>query len=151
MKCEKCKNEIKINALKECYWCPICRIRGPKVTKEVAFEQNGGLTEQQVRQICREEIAIQVGGKVELGQMHEELTPKAITDGLSDETKEQIAKLEEANKLAIQKIIDGKPDWRQQAKDLNIPLSKQDGPGARKKEDVLKDIEDKLKVPEQGQ
>ena len=145
--CRKCEKEIKINALKGCYWCPDCRLRGDAVTKDVAFEQNGGLTEQQVRQICREEIGNQVGGTVELGQLHDELMPTSITDGLSDDAKEQIAKLEAANKVAIQSIIDGEgevdevKDWRAQAKELGVPLFQ------RKKEDVLRDIEAKLKSP----
>lgn len=57
VRCIKCNHQIYINPMKGCFFCDICRIRGPVVEKDEAVEILGGFTEQQIREICREEIS----------------------------------------------------------------------------------------------
>lgn len=61
--------------------------------------------------------------------------------------KEMILPLEAKLLTALEGINKTEKSWTDQAKKLGISLMKETG-GRRKKEDVLKDIEEKLKDPE---
>ena len=128
MECKRCGTKLVKDEARGCMHCPVCH---PVEEKSQAESKNTKpeqkvkplevqVTEERVRQICREEI--------EKGQL--DSLKKVIDDKIEDRDPRSVAE-----------------DWRQQAKDLGVKLTQPQG-GSRKKADVLKDIQEKLEVPD---
>jgi len=120
--CRKCEKEIQINAMKKCYWCPDCRLRDKAVGEDDVVESQGGMTVRMVKDICQKMIDQQLG-------------PKTQLTGLTDEIEKDLKEPETPD--------DVRDDWRKQAKELGIPTNQASG-GARKKKDIIADIQDRL-------
>jgi hypothetical protein len=127
MKCRKCDKEIKIHGLKQCYWCPDCRLRGPAVNEDAVVESQGGITMNMVRETCQAMIDAAMGPKVDL---------TGLTEDKDQELKDEAAKIEE-DKL-----------WRENAKAYGVPVYDFDLKRPRKKADVLAELADKMNSPE---
>lgn len=115
MKCRKCEKEIKINSVKECFWCPDCRLRGPAVSKDAAVEADGGITVTMIKEIVRAEI-------------ESYMSPKVKLEGLTEEVAENLVKEEPVK------------TWKEQARELEIPTYDKENNRPRLKADVLTDI-----------
>ena len=118
--CRKCEKEITIHGLKQCYWCPDCRLRGPAVDEDTVVESQGGITMSMVRAEIRTQIAVALAPKVELDGLTEEVEQKMVEKGV--QAKKGLT-------------------WREDAKELGIPVYDHENSRPRLKVDVLADIE----------
>ena len=115
MDCKRCKKELVKDEKRGCMFCPSCHPLQKEQPKEEEKERHYvdiKMTEARVRVIVRDELE----------NWH--IQKPSVT---RDEIKEVVAP---------------PTDWRQQAKDLGIILTKPTG-GARKKIDVLAEIQAK--------
>ncbi len=137
MKCKNCETELTFMEKSKCLRClkchPVTEFVPPK-GKETAYvdvpwteERILALIEKRVREVVQDEME------------------NWYIKGQDVDSEQDIAN------TVIDRVAPRQPDnppkgWRAQAKELGVPLNKETG-GSRKKIDVLKDIEDKLKVP----
>jgi len=127
VECRKCGKEIHINAMKKCYWCPDCRLRGPAVTEDEVVESEGGITVAMIREICRDMIK-------------EAMSPRVQLTGLDEKTQTEL--IEKGQKEKDEKL------WRENAKAYGVALYDQEKKCPRKKEDVLAELADLMTSPQ---
>ena len=146
--CSRCRlhSAYLYDEKRKCWYCPVCTPLQKEVAKVKEKERHYvdvRLTEARVKKLIKETIA--------------EIVPEMIQDGVekfyipsteTDMAKKVLDKIIEdpttyGHLLEPEIVYDKHKNWRSEAKELGIPLAQPTG-GARKKVDVLKDIEEKL-------
>ena len=120
--CKRCDTELVKDKDRGCLYCPLCH---PPQKKSVPTEE----LEKNYIDVKPSEMR-----RTEIIKIIKEVVPDLIRDELENWIKPVTTKAEP--------IIVDNPNWKSEAKELNIALTKTTG-GARKKADVILDVEKK--------
>lgn len=131
MKCRKCEGKLTRDEKRGCHFCPVCNPlpTAPVITEEP--EPNKRVdepwTDKRIREIVQDEL------------MNWHIRKPSVT---VSEIKATVG----GGEANVNKTVESET-WRETAKRLDIPVYDKDNKRPRKKLDVLKDIEEKQKVP----
>ncbi len=159
--CTRCRTALVFDTERSCSYCPRCNPPQKKAVKVKEKERryvDVRMTEKRVREIIEEMVDELVPDMIreELENWHIRKPPvtredvKELTLGeqhvqeiLTEQRKNESTELTQDEKVEDRMQKGQHVNWRSMAKELGIPLSQPTG-GARKKVDVIKDIEKEL-------
>lgn len=139
-KCRRCKAELKKDEKRDCLYCPVCHPpqTGPVVTEERLPNTRIDVpwTEERILEIIDKHVPDMIRGMLENWHIQKPLV-----------TKDEIETTVGGGAANVNTTIQPPETWRETAKRLGIPVYDKENSRPRLKVDVLKDIEEKIKVP----
>lgn len=147
-----CKRPLTYLEKQGCWRCLVCNPipKDVPIPKQEKKFLDVAMTEKRVKEILAEQVVTSEGRIREIVQdelMNWHISKPPTTRDEIDALTEHIVQHNEKGEVSSSIVTATSLGWRQQAKELSIPLMKEPkGTGARKKEDVLAEIAEKTGV-----